>query len=110
MALLGSDGSVYAFGDAQSFGNPHDTTAAHLTPTSTARGYWIVNSAGRVYAYGDARAYGDAGPLAPGERVTSMSASLTSKGYWLFTSAGRVFAFGPFAPNPHGSGLAYSFS
>ena len=25
-------------------------------------------------------------------------------------SYGRVFAFGPFAPNPHGSDLAYSFS
>ena len=25
-------------------------------------------------------------------------------------SYGRVFAFGPFASNPHGSDLAYSFS
>jgi hypothetical protein len=92
--MLGSNGAVYAFGDARAFGNAPDTTAAHLTPTNTARGYWIVNSAGRVYPFGDARAYGNAGPLAPGERVTSMSATLTGKGYWLFTNAGRVFAHG----------------
>ncbi len=92
--MLGADGSVYGFGDAQAYGHPNDATAVHLTPTHTARGYWIVNRAGRVYAFGDAPLLGSAPALAAGEQATSISATKTDKGYWVFTSAGRVFAFG----------------
>jgi hypothetical protein len=92
--MLAADGTVYPFGDARALGSPRDLTVAHLTPTTTSHGYWIVNHAGHVFAFGDARSHGDAGSLAPGEQVTTMSATRTNNGYWLFTNRGRVFARG----------------
>jgi sugar lactone lactonase YvrE len=99
--MLGSDGKVYAFGDAHSLGDPSaalpaGAKAVHIEPTPTAKGYWIVDDAGHVYAYGDAVPAGGATPsqLAPGEKVTSLSPTPSGKGYWLFSTKGRVFTFG----------------
>jgi hypothetical protein len=97
--MLGSDGKVYAFGQAKNLGAPTlagSATAADLEETPTGDGYWIVDSVGHVYAYGDATALGgiDAGRLAPGETVTSLSATPSGKGYWIFTTKGRAVSFG----------------
>src|SRR5581483_9446147 len=97
--MLGSDGKVYAFGEAKNLGAPAlvgGATAADLEATPTGDGYWIVDSLGHVYAYGDATALGgiDAGRLAPGETVTSLSATPSGKGYWVFTTKGRAVSFG----------------
>jgi hypothetical protein len=97
--MLGSDGKVYAFGQAKNLGAPTllaGTTAADLEATPTGDGYWIVDNVGHVFAYGDATALGgiDAGRLAPGETVTSLSATPSGKGYWIFTTKGRAVSFG----------------
>ncbi|HEV7534253.1 MAG TPA: glycosyl hydrolase, partial [Acidimicrobiia bacterium] len=97
--MLGSDGKVYAFGQAKNLGSPTllpGTTATDLEATRSGNGYWIVDSAGHVFAYGDAVALGgiDAGRLAPGETVTSLSAAPSGKGYWAFTNKGRAVGFG----------------
>jgi Glycosyl hydrolase family 26 len=97
--MLGSDGKVYAFGQAKNLGTPTlvpGAVAADLEATPSGDGYWIVDSLGHVYAYGDAASLGgiDAGRLAPGETVTSLSGTPSGKGYWIFTSRGRAVSVG----------------
>jgi hypothetical protein len=97
--MVGSDGAVYAFGDAHHLGNAPlsgGAQAVDLEPTPSYNGYWIVDDAGHVFTYGDARPLGnaDASKLVPGEKVTSLSATPTGNGYWFFTSRGRVLPMG----------------
>ncbi|HEV8624150.1 MAG TPA: hypothetical protein VG034_06815 [Acidimicrobiia bacterium] len=101
--MLGSEGKVYAFGDAQqaTFGDaagliPAAAKAVHIEPTPNFGGYWINDDRGGVYPFGNAARLGgiDAAVLQAGEKVTSLSATPTGGGYWLFTSKGRVFTFG----------------
>ena len=98
-AMLGSDGKVYAFGDAKHLGAPTlsaAATAADLENTPTGNGYWVVDSLGNVFGYGDAAHHGGiaAGQLAAGETVTSLAATPSGKGYWIFTTKGRAVRFG----------------
>ena len=97
--MVGSDGKVYAFGDAKMLGNAlvsAGASAVDIEPTSTGDGYWIVDDAGRVYAFGDAPSFGnvDLAMLSLGEKVTSLSATPAGNGYWVFTNRGRVVSFG----------------
>jgi len=101
--MLGNDGKVYAFGDAQqaTFGDangqmPAGAKAVHIEPTPTLKGYWINDDKGNVYSFGDAAKLGgvDASALLAGEKVTSLSGTPSGAGYWVFTSRGRVFSFG----------------
>jgi hypothetical protein len=98
-AMLGSDGKVYAFGDAKHLGAPAlapGVTAADLEMTPSGNGYWIVASTGAVYGYGDAAHHGGitSGQLAAGETVTSLASTPSGKGYWIFTDKGRAARFG----------------
>ena len=98
-AMLGSDGKVYAFGDARHLGAPTlpaGATAADLENTPTGNGYWVADSLGNVFGYGDAVHHGgiSTGQLAPGETVTSLAATPSGKGYWIFTTKGRAVRFG----------------
>jgi hypothetical protein len=99
--MLGSDGAVYAFGDAVGYRDTQvrmspAAAAVHMEPTPSGLGYWVVDSTGAVSAFGDAAAVGGvkAGQLAPGEAVTSLSATRSGHGYWIFTNRGRVLALG----------------
>jgi len=103
--LLGSDGTVYPFGDAVSHGDPSAALAAagagpaqaiDLEPTPSGQGYWVLDSRGRIRAFGDAAHLGDAvsTELAPGETPASLSATPTGAGYWVFTNRGRAIPFG----------------
>jgi glucose/arabinose dehydrogenase len=94
--MVGTDGTVYPFGDAKSYGNAPTTSAVDLEPTPSGNGYWIVDDQGRVFAFGDAVARGNAdrAKLSPGEKVTSLSATPAGDGYWVFTTKGRVLTFG----------------
>ena len=103
--MLGADGKVFPFGQAAGHGDavaplaasgPARVDAADVESTPSGNGYWLVDSRGTVYPYGDARQHGgvDAGRLAPGETVTSLSATPSGNGYWIFTSKGRAVTFG----------------
>ena len=97
--MLGSDGKVYAFGQAKHLGAPTlpaGISAVDLETTPSGNGYWIVDSAGNVYGYGDAASQGGitGGQLAAGETVTSLSSTPSGRGYWIFTSKGRAVRFG----------------
>jgi Glycosyl hydrolase family 26 len=102
--MLGADGKIYPFGAATGHGDaaamlaaePAGLEAADIGPTPSGAGYWVVDAAGRVSNFGDAKALGgiEAGRLAPGETVTSLSATPSGNGYWLFTTRGRAVTFG----------------
>ncbi|MDQ3945420.1 MAG: fibronectin type III domain-containing protein [Actinomycetota bacterium] len=98
--MVGSDGVVYAFGDARHRGEPAaqlgTARAVDLEPTPSGAGYWVVDDQGRVFAFGDAGDFGqsDHTSLVAGETVTSLSATPAGDGYWIFTSRGRVIPFG----------------
>ena len=99
--MLGSDGAVYPFGAAGTYGDAvgrlgGTATAVHVEPTPTGAGYWLVDSAGSVATFGDAAGFGGvkAGQLAAGETVTSLSATGSGRGYWIFTDRGRVLPLG----------------
>jgi myo-inositol-hexaphosphate 3-phosphohydrolase/ribosomal protein L24E len=98
--MVGTDGRVYAFGDAKAFGNaelPTGAQAVDIEPTPSGNGYWIIDDLGNVYAQGDAMSQPvlDRGSkIRAGEVVTSLSSTKTGKGYWIFTSLGQVIPFG----------------
>jgi hypothetical protein len=57
--MVGSDGGVFAFGDAGFLGSLpgisiHVFNIVGVVPTSDAAGYWMVGSDGGVFALGDA--------------------------------------------------------
>ena len=96
--MLGSDGTVYAFGDATHHGDARGLAgpAVDLEATPTGKGYWVVDRTGFVRGFGDVPALGGlaAGWLAEGEEATSLSVTPSGAGYWIFTNLGRVMAFG----------------
>ena len=96
--MLGSDGTVYAYGGAPQHGDPRplSSRAVDLERNPPGRGYWVVDRQGTVYAFGDATHHGGLPKafLHNGEEATSLSATPTGRGYWIFTSRGRVAPFG----------------
>ncbi|MGH9156617.1 MAG: hypothetical protein ACRD1K_12455, partial [Acidimicrobiales bacterium] len=65
--LVGSDGGVFAYGDALFAGSTGGSRLSRpvvgLTPSPSGRGYWLVASDGGVFAFGDARFLGSTGAL-----------------------------------------------
>ena len=95
--MVGSDGGVFAFGDAHFAGSCPGIggcagAAVAVMPDATGNGYWLVTSVGDVYAFGDAPFEGDAPPEAVS--VTDAVGSPGGEGYWLLYSNGAVFSFG----------------
>ena len=98
--MVGSDGGVFAFGDAGFVGSlpgihVHVSDIVGVVPTASGKGYWMVGSDGGVFAFGDA---GFVGSL-PGLKVhvsniVGVVPTPTGKGYWMVGSDGGVFAFG----------------
>jgi len=96
--LVGSDGGVFAFGDATFYGalgsSKLSAPVVGLTPTPDGRGYWLVGRDGGVFAFGDAKYFGSTGAIKLAKPVVSMAATPDGGGYWLVASDGGVFAFG----------------
>jgi hypothetical protein len=96
--LVGSDGGVFAFGDAHFFGSigntPLNAPVVAMASTPDGQGYWLVASDGGVFAYGDARFFGSIGSTALSEPVVGMASTPDGQGYWLVASDGGVFAYG----------------
>ncbi len=95
--LLGSDGGVFAFGQAQFYGS---TGSLHLNApivgmasTPDGGGYWLVGLDGGIFSYGDAQFYGSTGGMRLNKPVVGMAADGATGGYWLVASDGGVFAF-----------------
>ncbi|ACU54880.1 hypothetical protein Afer_1977 [Acidimicrobium ferrooxidans DSM 10331] len=114
--LVGADGGVFAFGDAEYMGNTYTDGltglgGAHplaapivgIASTPDGMGYWLVGADGGVFAFGDAHYMGNtytdgltglhgAHPLA--QPVIGLVPTPDGMGYWLLAADGGVFAFG----------------
>ncbi|HEX4433182.1 MAG TPA: G1 family glutamic endopeptidase [Acidimicrobiales bacterium] len=107
--LVGSDGGIFSFGQAQFYGS---TGSLHLqrpvvgiVPTEDHAGYWLDASDGGVFSYGDTQFYGSvpglglhpAGSGLPNSLnapIVGMVPSIDDNGYFMVASDGGVFAFG----------------
>jgi len=68
--IVGSDGGVFAFGNAPFLGslpgeNVHLDNVVGIAATTSDGGYWVVTSTGHVYNFGDALPYGSAAARSP---------------------------------------------
>lgn len=95
--VAGSDGSVYAYGDAVFYGSASGISSKSIVGmavTRTGRGYWLVATDGGVFAFGDARFHGSTGAMKLNSPIVGMSATPTDGGYLLLGQDGGIFAFG----------------
>ena len=96
--VVASDGSVYPFGSAPSYGSMagHTLTApvVGMAPTGDGAGYWLVAGDGGIFSFGDARFFGSTGGYRLNEPVLGMASTPDSGGYWLVASDGGIFSFG----------------
>ncbi|MHB8498911.1 MAG: protease pro-enzyme activation domain-containing protein, partial [Acidimicrobiales bacterium] len=96
--LVGTDGGVFAFGDAGFHGSLGGTPLAKpvvgMATTPDGGGYWLVGSDGGVFAFGDAGFHGSLGGTPLAKPVVGMATTPDGGGYWLVGSDGGVFAFG----------------
>ena len=96
--MVGSDGGVYASGDAQfygSTGNLHlNKPVVGMAATHDGGGYWFVASDGGIFSYGDAQFYGSTGALRLNQPIVGMAPTPSGQGYWLVASDGGIFAYG----------------
>ena len=95
--MVGSDGGVFAFGDAKFAGSCPGIggcsgAAVAVMPDAGGGGYWVVTKTGNVYAFGDAPSFGSPGPQSV--PVTSAVRTPDGKGYWILFADGEVANFG----------------
>ena len=98
--MVGSDGGVFAFGDAGFVGSlpgigVHVNNIVAVVPTADGGGYWMVGSDGGVFAFGDAGFVGSLPGI--GVHVNNIVGAVPTAdggGYWMIGSDGGVFAFG----------------
>lgn len=120
--LVGSDGGIFAYGDAAYHGSRYQINPGlppggsnSFTPngsivgmvaTADGGGYWMVSSGGGVYAFGDAPFYGSSPSLATvyGEAIVGMARTVSGNGYWLVSNYGRVWAYGDARAGSEGEG------
>lgn len=99
--LVGNDGGVYSYGDAQFYGSLPSrgiTPAAAIVgiaATHDHKGYWLVGADGGVFGFGDAHFYGSAASQArAGVPVAGMAPTLDGNGYWLAGAELSTFHLG----------------
>jgi hypothetical protein len=96
--MVGSDGGVFAYGDAGFYGS---TGGIHLnqpivgmSATPDGGGYRFVAADGGIFCFGDAGFYGSTGSLHLNQPIVGMASTADGRGYWLVASDGGIFAFG----------------
>ena len=104
--MVGSDGGVFAFGDAHFAGSCPGIggcagTAVAVMPDRSGNGYWLVTTTGSVYAFGDAPFFGT--PPGQPDPVVDAVAAPNGQGYWILFASGAVYGFGS-APGAGGPG------
>jgi Fibronectin type III domain/Subtilase family len=107
--MLATDGTVYPFGQARSYGDvwslvatlgrADGNRAVDLERTTTGNGYVIALESGHVSSFGDSPIMSNLPvtrrlTLRSGEWVTSLSLTPTGQGVWLFTNRGQVATSG----------------
>jgi len=107
--LVGSDGGIFSFGQAQFYGSTGSLQLQRpvvgIVPTADHGGYWLDASDGGVFSYGDTQFYGSipgvglhpAGSGLPNSLnapIVGMVPSIDDNGYFMVAADGGVFAFG----------------
>ena len=97
--LVGADGGVFSFGDAQflRIHRGHATSTGrswgwHRRPTGAGTG--SVASDGGIFSFGDARFFGSTGGIDLNRPIVGMAPTPDGRGYWLLASDGGIFSFG----------------
>ena len=96
--MVGSDGGVFASGDAQFYGSTGNIRLNQpivgMAATSNGGGYWFVASDGGIFSYGNALFHGSAGAMRLNKPIVGMAPTPSGNGYWLVASDGGIFAYG----------------
>ncbi len=96
--VAGSDGSVFAYGDAGFYGSmgghPLDQPVVGMAATTSGHGYWLVARDGGIFSFGDASFYGSMGGQHLNQPIVGMSTTRSGQGYWMVASDGGIFSFG----------------
>jgi hypothetical protein len=96
--MVGSDGGVFASGNAAFYGSTGNLRlnkpVVGMATTADGGGYWFVASDGGIFAYGDAQFYGSTGNLHLNKPIVGMTSTPDGGGYWLVASDGGLFAYG----------------
>jgi murein DD-endopeptidase MepM/ murein hydrolase activator NlpD len=87
--------SVYAaeIGNGSGTCSGRAVNPENVPSDSSARGYWLIDSAGRVHTYG-APHHGDLSTIGVETPPASMTATASGDGYWIVDTAGLVHSFG----------------
>ena len=103
--LVGSDGGVFAFGNAPFVGSlpglgvTPTQPISGLVPTGTDGGYFLVGKDGGVFAFGNAPFLGSLpGHRGPPDDIIGIAATPSGNGYWLVAATAPSTASGP--PRP----------
>jgi hypothetical protein len=95
--LVGTDGSIYAYGDAVndgSMGGKHLNYPIVGMAASPTGGYWLVASDGGIFSFGGAKFHGSTGNIHLNKPIVGIAATDDGRGYWMVASDGGIFAFG----------------
>jgi hypothetical protein len=109
--LVGSDGGVFSFGGASTFGSEAGKKLASsvvgIAPTPDGQGYWLVGADGGIFDIGDAGFFGSMGGTHLKEPIVGIAPTPDGRGYWLVGADGGVFALGdaPFIGGAAGQSL-----
>ncbi|HEX4082793.1 MAG TPA: hypothetical protein VHX40_07470 [Acidimicrobiales bacterium] len=96
--LVGSDGAVYAFGDANYYGgeNGHhlNQPIVAISPEANGNGYWLVGGDGGIFSFGSAQAYGTPVPTHLPYPIVGLASTADSGGFWLVSHDGGIAEYG----------------
>jgi hypothetical protein len=96
--LVGSDGGVFAFGDAKFYGSTGrrrlNQPIVGMAPSRSGKGYWLVAADGGIFSFGSARFRGSTGGRRLNQPIVGMARTPSGKGYWLVAADGGIFSFG----------------
>ena len=96
--LVGSDGGIFAFGDAPFHGSAGASglkmPIVGMASTPSGDGYWLVGSDGGIFAFGDAPFSGSVGAVRLVSPVRGITRSATGRGYRMVAADGGIFSFG----------------
>ena len=96
--LVGADGGVFTYGDAQFYGSmagKHlNSPITGIVATADAKGYWLVAKDGGIFAFGDATFQGSTGNSALAAPVVGMASSTAASGTGPVGSTGPAGATG----------------
>jgi hypothetical protein len=94
---VGSDGGIFAFGDAGFYGSMGgqllNKPIAGISSTPDGKGYWLVASDGGIFAFGDAGFYGSGAVSPSSGPIVGISVDKASGGYWLIGQRGTIEPF-----------------